>query len=186
MDIRATLFELAIYRVDPESWTQDAETRIELKRQEYRNSFPQLGKIADTRATEIANRVIRFNERPVEWEYNEVIGWLRVIWAGPGPVIKGYVWQVGHPRFDDSIAFRRRYQRGFKPYPFVGGYPICKALEDDFYDDQSNQEIFSQLRETILNIVGSQGWFPNRYIDLHSFDSVGPHLNWHAILRLRR
>jgi hypothetical protein len=185
MVIHETLFEIAIYRVDPESWTRSAFERIEERKQTYLEGLIRSGFDIDTWTIEQAERMIRFNERPVDWEYNEVIAWLRLVWDGPGPVIKAYSWQVGHARFDGSIKFRSRYQRGFKPYPFVGGDPVHKVFEDWFHQRQPNREIFEQLRESVTYVVGPKGDFPGRYIDLQSFDTVGPHVNWRAIMNLR-
>lgn len=185
MVIHETLFETAIYRVDYESWIRSASERIETRRQAYLDSLASKGLEIDAWTIEHAERIIRFNERPVDWEYNEVIAWLRLVWDGPGPVIKGYAWQVGHATFDGSIKIRSRYQRGFKPYPFVGGDPFYKVLEDWFHEKQSNREIYDQLRESLTYVVGPKGSLPGRYLDLQSFDSVGPHVSWRSIMNLR-
>ena len=185
MVIHATFFEIAIYRIDEDSWSRSATERIAEGTQNLLVDWAGMGIESDSRAVERVQRIVRFQERPVEWQYNEVIAWLRLVWDGPGPVIKAYVWQVGHARYDGSTTFRSRYQRGFKPYPFVGGDPLFKVFEDWFDAQHSNAEIYSQLRESLTDLVSAKGVFPRRFIDLQAFDSVGPHFDWRAALCLR-
>ena len=185
MVIHETLFEIAIYRIDEESWSRSATERIAEGVRKCLDDWARFGIESDARAIERAERMVRFQERPVEWEYNEVVAWLRLVWDGPGPVIKGYGWQVGHARYDGSVKFRSRYQRGFKPFPFVGGDPLFKVFESWFDARHSNSEIYGQLRGSLIYLVSGKGDFPGRYIDLRAFDSIGPYIDWRAVLCLR-
>jgi hypothetical protein len=187
MVIHETLFEIAIYRIDQESWSRTAQERIEISVQATLDSWSRSGIEPDADARKRAERMARFAERPVEWEYNEIISWVRLVWDGPGPVIKGYAWQVGHSGYDGSFAPRKRYQRGFKPHPFVGGDPFMKVIENWFNDDLSNHEIYDRLRGSLIELVALKGGdFPGRFIDLQSFDTLGPYIDWRTLIRLNR
>ena len=87
MVIHKTLFEIAIYRVDKESWSQSAQGRIDAGVRKALDEWSRFVIEADADARKRAERMVRFNERPVEWEYNEVMAWLRLVWDGPGPVV---------------------------------------------------------------------------------------------------
>jgi hypothetical protein len=182
MVIHETLFEIAIYRIDPERWSRDATARIKTYKDKYLDSATRNGIVIDAWTEDHAEKLSRFAERPFDWDYNEVMGWLKIIWDGPGPLLKGYVWQVGHASFDGTLKVRHRYQRGFKPHPFVGGDPYFKAIEVWFDARQSNEEIFDELREGIMHIVGPNGDFPKRHLDLRAFDNVGPFLDWRTLV----
>ena len=104
--------------------------------------------------------------------YNQVVAWLRLVWDGPGPAVKGYAYQVS----------QRRIVRNFKPGRFNWR---GKVLEAWFTNDDTSKEIAVEIRKRIAN-TGSKGKiFHRRYIDLEAFDSLAPHLDWRNLLGLR-
>ncbi len=130
-----------------------------------------------------ANSFARYVERPYGWQYNEIIGWVRLLWDGPGPVIKGYLWQVGKKTLDGGEA-RHRYQRGFIPFPFVYGKPLYKVLEEWFDSTQTDLQVYEQLRAGLLRIVDRNGALPRRHIDPEVFDTLAPQVRWRRLLSL--
>jgi hypothetical protein len=123
-------------------------------------------------------------ERLAGWDYNEIVGWVRLVWDGPGSVIKGYLWQVGETQLGHHRA-RRRIARGFKPYPFVfGEVANNKVVEVWAASSDSNADLFARLRDQLLRITGRGGELPGRHVDLRIFDSLGPRLPWRALVGL--
>jgi hypothetical protein len=179
------IFEVAVYRVAPDAWAADTTRRVEAREEAYLAAWFDYGKEPSANNRMRANSIARYIERPYGWQYNEVIGWVRLLWDGPGPVIKGYLWQVGKKTVEGGEA-RRRYQRGFIPFPFVYGEPIYKVVEEWFDASQTDSEIYEQLRAGLMRIVDRNGDLPGRHIDLRIFDAVAPYLRWHELLNLER
>ncbi len=177
------VFEIAIYRVPLDEWDTDASVRVKSVERQFLSAWFDHGKEPSTRDRLNANMYARYSERPFNWQYNEVIGWVRLMWDGPGPVIKGYLWQVGKKTLEGGEA-RRRYQRGFVPFPFVSGYPMNKVVEEWFEVSQSDTDIYEQLRRGLLRVVDRNGDLPRRHIDLRIFDAVSPYVRWRDLVGL--
>jgi hypothetical protein len=190
MSNQVYVFEIAVYRIGPEAWEKDVATRIEARDQAARVGAERAGLPVTPLADDGTNSEIHpdpftlWIERPYDWQYNEIIGWVRLLWDGPGPVVKGYLWQVGKATIGGGGEARHSYRRGFIPHPFIYGEPLYKVLEEWFDEEQSDKEIFQQLRTGLLNIVGKNGSLPRRYIDVDIYDSVGPHIRWRELLHL--
>lgn len=177
------VFEIAVYRVDPEVWNADALRRT--AEHESRLLAPCLDHGGKPSASDRirADTLARHAERPFEWQYNEVVAWVRLIWDGPGPVIKGYLWQVGRKSLNGGEA-RRRYGRGFVPFPFVYGEPLKKVFEEWIGVGQADDTVYKQIRRGLTRIVDRDGDLPGRYIDLRAFDAVAQYVRWRHLLNL--
>jgi hypothetical protein len=129
------VFEVAIYRLSFEGWTKDVGERIdrraEVRLAQYTRPITASDRVQERISAE------QF-ERPNCWDYNEIIAWIRLVWDGPGPVIKGYMFALGS---QGSYKFKERFRRGFVPHPFLDGSPNYKVLEEWFDDGESNDEI---------------------------------------------
>ena len=176
------LFEIAIYRVAEDDWSRDLRERLERRREALLRPMAEKGMPIHEKDRIWADSLARHAEKVYGWNYNEVIAWVRVIWDGPGPVIKGYMWQVANPHADESKVFRKQYRRGFTPFPFLGGMPVYKVMENWVLDDQTDSEILQDVREGLVTIVGPEGPLPGRHIDLRAFDGVGPLLRWRRLV----
>lgn len=119
----------------------------------------------------------------VSWEYNQIIGWIRLLHESPDPIVKGYLWRVATIRRNGLILRRRKYQRGSIPYPFVDGYPTGKVLERLFHDE-TDAEIYNTLRSALLEVNRQQDELPGGHLDLRTFDTVGAYVRWRSLLRL--
>jgi len=179
----AYVFELAVYRVDRGAWERDASLRIEAREKASLTTLLDLGKEPSAHDRSRVKELALHVECPYDWQYNEVIGWIRLMWDGPSPVIKGYLWQVGKKTLQGG-ASRRRYQRGFIPFPFVYGEPLFKVLEEWFDRGQTDLQIYEQLRTGLIRVVGATGYLPRRHLDLRVFDALAPHVRWRAMLDL--
>lgn len=105
---------------------------------------------------------------PRTWNYNEVTGWIDVIHDGPGPVLKGYLWQVE----------RKSFRRGFTPYPF--SYR-GKVLEH--WVLKPGEQVYDDVRALLEGLTHPGRGLAGRHIDLRAFDALGPYVDWDAILR---
>lgn len=123
-------------------------------------------------------------ERPYGWQYNEVIGWVRLRWDGPGPVLKGYAWEVGEPGEGMGWKPRRSFRRGFTPFPFGGGDPIHKVLEI-WFEMETDDQIYDGIRRALLGLTDRGEHFHRRHLDLSIFDVVGPQIRWRELMGLR-
>jgi hypothetical protein len=159
--------EVAIYRLSEDAWADETRSRVERR---VEASLRNLGDSEDDRrrATIWAEQI----ERPYPWEYNQIVGWVRLLWDGPGPVIKGYLSEVDLDRVRRD--FRGRYKLG---------YPIAKVIERWFEPSQdSNADIFQRLRTDLLDVPRECGMPRGRYVDLRAFDTIGPYLDWRALM----
>jgi hypothetical protein len=104
--------------------------------------------------------------------YNQVIAWLRLVWDGPGPVVKGYAYRVSQQRIVRNIKPRRFNWQG-------------KVLEAWFTRDDTSKEIAAEIRSSIVDTSNKGNIFHRRYIDLEAFDSLAPHLDWRTLLGLQ-
>lgn len=177
------LFEIAVYRLALESWSEDVMKRLDRRREGLLRPMIERGTV-DENDRVWADTLARRAEKVYGWDYNEVIAWVRLIWDGPGHVVKGYMWQVVNPDAEPGKRFHRRYQRGFKPHPFLGGMPVYKVLEVWALEEQTDVEIFQDIRESLRSIVTDEGPLRGRHIDLRVFDTVGPELRWRRLIGL--
>lgn len=177
------LFEIPVYRITEDAWVEDVSARTAQWAEADLQRRADHGLPITDHTRHEAEMWARYAERVYGWRYNEVIGWVGVLWDGPGPAIKGYLWQVGKPTL---IAWepRRRYQRGFHPFPFFGGVPTNKLFELWVHHDDSDSAVYHRLREELANVVARDGDLPRRHIDLSAFDTTGPHVRWRHLLGL--
>jgi hypothetical protein len=175
----APLFEIPVYRLSKAAWLDQTHRRIAKRKAMLQADGVIWGEGDPPRLDAFA----RLAEKVVPWHYNEVVGWVRLYWNGPGPVVKGYLHEVGALTLDGWRA-RKRFQRGYHPHPFVGGEPTNKALEIWLARDQTDGEIYHDLREALLGVVALTGDMPRRHIDLDAFDTVGPALRWRQVVGL--
>lgn len=159
------LFEVPVYRTSPAAWHNEVNESIHRLEQSSIHTDPIK---RHGHALELAS-LERGYQSPA---YNQVIAWLRLVWDEPGPVVKGYAYQVP----------QQRILRNFKPgrYNWRG-----KVLEAWFTRDDSSTDIAAEIREGIVDTCSMGKVFYRRHIDLEAFDSLAPHLNWRNLLGLQ-
>ena len=175
------VFEVPIYRVEPQAWKADIFKRVQAKEEALAVQLFD-GREPTEEERDRTSNSARYAVYAYGWQYNEVVGWVRLLWDGPGPVIKGYLWRVGKKTFAGWEP-RARYQRGFKPFPFFGG-EAYKVLEVWARDDDKDEKIYERLREQLVAVVLPAGELPRRHIDLSIFDVIGPLVRWRQLLGL--
>lgn len=122
-------------------------------------------------------------EQPYAWQYNEIVGWVRLRWDGPGPVVKGYLFPVA-TWGPGGLREKRHFRRGFKAFPFDYGDPTWKVLEEWFDASDSDADIYERLRDALLAITAEDRYLRRRHVDLRTFDAVAPHVRWRELIRL--
>ena len=158
------LFELPVYRVSPEQWHQEKDDAADRLRRMYETDEY---KVSDS----IIRGIMWETHGGVPFPYNQAIGWLRMIWDGPGAVIKAYAYRMRGRRFDLN----------FKPRAVEW---IGKAFELWFVRDDNSETIAREIRSAILDTVRRGGSFPGRWIDLEAFDTLAPVIDFRRLIGL--
>ena len=100
------------------------------------------------------------------------MAWLRLVWDGPAPAVKGYAYRVSQQRIVRNFKPGRVNWRG-------------KVLEVWFAKDDTSKDIATEFRKSIVDTTNKGNIFYRRYIDLEAFDSLAPHLDWRNLLCLQ-
>lgn len=178
------LFEVPVYRVSEERYWADVLPAVETWSRSYLDRRLSAGASPTTTDRVHADSWARYALKVTDWRYNQVLAWARLYWDGPGPVVKCYGWIVGDLGLDGA-AVRARYGRNFKPYPYVFGDPTWKLFENWFSDEDSDRDIFDQLRRSLLSVTRTEGRpLRGRHVDLSAFDEVGRYVRWRQVIGL--
>jgi hypothetical protein len=164
------LFEVPVYRTSVEKWAQLLEETRHTVAVAYMRQWPQASEQSLTRHVQGYLSAVGLD---APWLYSQVIAWVRVVWNGPGPVIKAYAHRIPHQRIPVNFKTDR--------YDYLG-----KIFESWFHDDDSSNQIYSTVRSQLSKTVGTSGIFRQRFIDLEAFDTVSQHLNWRTAIGLER
>ncbi len=170
-DSHRPLFEIGVYRLSKACWL--AERRDRRAREEA---------AAEARwhlSPDEARHCVDASEKYWGWEYNEIAAWLRLMWDGPGPMIKAYLWAVGV----DARRPRKRLSWRSTRYPFLPGDPAHKVFEVPFAPASTDSEIYERLH-TELERCDTELQFGG-HVDLDAFRTTGPHVRWRAAIGLR-
>jgi hypothetical protein len=137
------LFEVAVYRVSEDAWLADVAPRVEQWVEGHLRGYPEEGREAERLHVTI---VAQQHVRPHGWQYNEIVGWARLMRDG-ADVIKAYTWRVQ----------RDRIRQGFTPFPFEGGV-TWKVVEVWIDDRTANEEIYRELFVVGVEGLGYSSW----------------------------
>ena len=101
------LFEIPVYRVSPDDWLEEVERFAAKARAAYLRQVP-VGQEPNPRSVEHFERMLlASNGYNVPYEYNQVVGWVRVEWDGPGPFIKAYAYKIPQKSVRRSSSITR-------------------------------------------------------------------------------
>lgn len=165
IELGQLLFEIPVYRMSHAAWHSEVNESIQ--------RFEQLSSHTDPiKRHEHALRLAVLDRGYQSPTYNQVVAWLRLVWDGPGPVVKGYAYRVS----------QQRIVRNFKPRRFNWH---GKVLEAWFTNDDTSKEIAAEIRKSIVDTSSKGNIFHRRFIDLEAFDSIASHLDWRNLLRLQ-
>jgi hypothetical protein len=162
------LFEIPVYRVSPDDWLEEVERFAAKARAAYLRQVP-VGQEPNPRSVEHFERMLlASNGYNVPYEYNQVVGWVRVEWDGPGPFIKAYAYKI--PQKSVRRGFSRRYEWEDKVFELL------------FIGDETSEEIASEVRRELLALTRGKELFAKRYADLEAFDCLAPLLDWRRLI----
>jgi hypothetical protein len=155
------LFELPVYRVSLEQWHREKNERAERSRRDYKA-------IGCNVSDNAIHQIMWYHHGGVRYPYNQIIGWLRVTWDGPSPVIMAYAYQMKG----------KRYAPNFKPRHFE---PLGNAFVLDFENGAESNMIVTEIRAAALGTVKRNGQFSGRWIDLEAFETLAPVIDFAAL-----
>jgi hypothetical protein len=161
------LFEIPVYRSSPEERLRETDDLI-AGVQEHADALavdlPGQREVAEG-YREARERVVRRSLRP--FLYNEMIGVIRLYQDGGS--IKGELWRQPHQRF------RRDWvHHAYQPWTRVVEYAPA-------FGPETSIEVYEALLEWLVELP-TGGTLNGRYVDLHAFRRVGPHIDWLAVL----
>lgn len=102
------------------------------------------------------------------WLYNEIVGYIRVFVLGDQ--IRGELFYVSHKRVRRDMKHRKFVWDG--DYVFV---------DTNFLQD--NAAILKKLMAALENLPTTSKKLKNRYIDLSCLKTLGPFIDWKALIR---
>lgn len=155
------VLHIPVYLDSLEDWKAKEQGAVERRFEEYAKSF---GLSIDEARVSRPYQVAMAGFDPMAWDYNQVVGWLR-LWAGS--IIWAECW------WPAVKSLRRKASpRVLMPH---GAVFQCDASGLD-----SPVQRFELARHALEGLKAMPP-FRRRYIDLSQFMSVGPNLNWTSL-----
>lgn len=118
----------------------------------------------------------RFQRYYYQFEYNEVIGWIRLYIFGTQ--IRGHYFFESDPKNPDS--WKKRINKGIRKKKFVGFEN--KAFELSVYKEQNSQEIFNALLQELKQLNKNEKPFIKHYFDLEQLKNIGQFVDWRMLV----
>jgi hypothetical protein len=123
-------------------------------------------------------RINRYRIHQSEWaeyEYNEIVGWVRLTRSGiqqlgQSATIKGYPWKREGRRIARNLPTR-----------FEGSYQFTQFSVSH---EQSREQIAATMRAEVSGLVDRGRVFAGRHVDFEAYDSTAPYLDFHALLKI--
>jgi hypothetical protein len=147
------LFEIPIYRLSPDEYLKQREDFINKN-----NNVP---------------KIIAEKEFGGDWRYNEIIGYIRIIYIPPddGRII-GELWWINAKRIVKTRRKIFKYAYGSKGEFEIRQFEIRKAT--------SNELIFKLLLDNVNNL--KTGSFKKYHIDDSLFQLLGKFIDWNGLI----
>ncbi len=164
------IFELPIYRCTEAQHWSDEKERFESWIEPLEIGFyvggrtPERVKIWEKHREDLYQRAVTL------WDFNQVVGWIR-LYAWPGN-IRAYLF---FPRERVTKIMRR------KTFETRRG----NFIEMYVFPEQSNAEILSKLKKTILAEASANSRLRKLYVDTGVLDVLGPHIDWIGLTKSR-
>ena len=160
--------DIPVYRLAPERYYKEMESFI------HKTIYPGLSDSDEMiRQLHLKNpdREMRLRDHlrtayGGAWNYNEIIGYIELHFLGTQ--IRGEYWQMKGKR----IQRTRRKESEYRTWKL--------APEMDIPDEASNSEIFALIRDYISDCAKE---LKGRHLDVSRFETIGPHVDWRALLR---
>ena len=154
--IEGYFFEIPIYRVSEDEYNNAMNSYVSQRIQEIQTASENLRMLEDHLWKKFGG----------PWRYNGVIGFLRLYVFGTQ--IRGETWFVDAKRISHRIRCKFFIHHG-------------KAFEVDVLPDDTNHQILEKVQTGIQRSIEYQP-INGRYLDLSSFDTIAPHIDWRALM----
>ena len=170
--LRKAIFDIPVYRLSQDAFTCETD---ELRRQhvsiDSEEKPPWMPKAEfDEKSKELVEHFEKSFLRSPDakiWKYNEIIGFISIR-SGLNQ-IKAEYWFINAKRID------RRTVRKIYEYR-------DKVFEIWVNSQDSSIDIFNEIRDELF-LLEKRKPFTGRYIDLETFDNIGPYLNWKELVK---
>lgn len=159
------LFEIPIYRTSVDEYIKEIQSEKDayMKRvAEQWAYYERPGTDPSVRAEHFKRMEYAFYEGWRTWEYNQAIGWIRLL--GHWDVIKAEYYFAREKKIVQKPRHRSFEWRG-------------KTLEVWLSPRASSREIYDLVLAD-LKALRRERPFKGRFIDLDAFESIGPHVDW--------
>ena len=118
--------------------------------------------IAETLRNALTDRYQRNYIAP--WEFNQVVGWLRIYRLGSQ--LRGELWYMSAKRPGRQLTKKHFSEHG-------------KVFELPTFRGQSSTEVFESLSEAVSEFERS---WPKFVVDRRQFDVLGPSIDWQRLI----
>lgn len=158
------IFDIPIYRKTKDDFNAEIEFEFAKHVEWMISSDPNHRPLNNETKIRVKDSIVR--ESGGSWQFNQIIGWLRLF--REGNKIGGHIWWV-----DKRINRRMRNKR-------LRLITYSDVLHASF-PKESSSEIFNKMIER-LTILAKEPKYKKRFIDLDVFCRVGPFIDWRALL----
>ena len=158
-------FEIPVYRYTPEKFARECEKEI----QRHHEWLYKTSGVPQAEAPRIYGLVEeRIRAEYGHWRYNQIVGWIRLL--AMRHQLQGEYYFVEAKRITKNVGNKKMVWQG-------------KVFEVHILPEQSSNDIYSELCEA-LNQLQREKPFKGRFLDMEMFLSIGPHINWRALIEL--
>jgi hypothetical protein len=164
------ILELPIYRCTEEQHYAEQEDRYELAAEHVHAAYRALGERPEKEKVLADHRNDWFRREGMPWDFNQIVGWIRLYtWTGN---IRGYLFFASERI--TKVMRRKKFitKRG-------------NFIKIRVFPEQSNEEILTTLKTTILAKVAEHTRLHRFYVDMGVLDVLGPHIDWIGLTKSR-
>jgi hypothetical protein len=163
-------FEIPVYRCTPEQYKEELRLILE----DIVQNFQFISK--DLPEYDYTQNVQRsFEKRYYGYDYNEVVGWIRLYIFGTQ--IRGI--HYFETNLENRNVYKKRLTKGIRKKRFGESE---KAFELTIEKGWCGDEIFSKLLQELESLNKTETPFPKRYFDLEQLKNAGPFIDWRKLV----
>jgi hypothetical protein len=162
--------ELPVYRCTEDQHDKEQDEQFEFAAQYMRSAYHMLGKTPEQEKDFDDFRQEWFRREGRPWDFNQIVGWIR-LYTWPGN-IRAYLFFVSERI--TKVMRRKRFitKRG-------------NFIELRVFPEQSNEEILTNLKSTILEAAAGNSRLRRLSVDTGILDVLGPYIDWISLTKSR-
>lgn len=154
-------FDVPVYRLNADTYYAQKEEKIE---KELSHTWRNFSPPAEVLENDRESRERYFEEKYGSWEFNEIIGYIRLYFFGTQ--VRGEYYSAEGKRV--SLGRHRVFK--FKAWNL--------GVEKQIWGNPSNAEIYTAIDQYLDRC--QKELRHGRHIDRRHLDTLGPHINWRA------